>query len=168
MTWKRNILVLANVTAASAELLDALRERAESEPCAFTLIVPATAAGGGRAAAEAKVAEAVARLRDAGLEIDGGVGDADPIVAVTEAWDPKRYDEITIATLPTAVSKWLQTDLPHRVAKLTGAPCRHVVANPPKPPLEVVHPKPHEKPSVLTPLAALGWEPPAHGAHGGR
>jgi hypothetical protein len=169
MTWKRNILVLANVTAASDELLDALHARAGREQCAFKLIVPATHAGGGRARAEEKVQEAVSKLREAGLEADGSVCDPDPIIAITDAWDPKRFDEIVIATLPTALSKWLQTDLPHRVEKLTGAPVTHVVASPPKPPLEVVPPKPHEKANVLTPLTVLRWGEPheAHEAHGG-
>ena len=37
MTWKTNILVVANVTATSDELLDMLKVRAEREACAFTL-----------------------------------------------------------------------------------------------------------------------------------
>ena len=28
--------------------------------------------------------------------------------AVSEAWDPKRYDEIIVSTLPPDVSKWLR------------------------------------------------------------
>jgi len=49
-------------------------------------------------------------------------------VAVSEAWDPARYDEIIVSTLPTGVSRWLQIDLPRQVAKLTDAPVAHVVA----------------------------------------
>ena len=56
----------------------------------FTLVVPATARDGGRAtAAQAKLEEAVARFVLPGLEVDGEIGDGDPIVAVSEAWDPK-------------------------------------------------------------------------------
>jgi GABA permease len=100
MPWKRNVLVVANVTAASDELLAALKARAEKDPAAFTLIVPATPFGGGRRAAEAKVKEAVAQLRQAGLEAAGEVGDGDPVIAVTEKWDPKQFDEIVVSTLP--------------------------------------------------------------------
>src|SRR5438270_2108319 len=132
MAWKRSVLVLANVTATSDELLQALQARAAREPMSFMLIVPATSLGGGRQAAKQQVLDAVERLRAAGLEAEGGIGDGDPMIAVTETWDPRRFDEIVIPTLPSAVSKWLQTDLPHRVAKLTGAPVTHVVSAPPK------------------------------------
>ena len=51
MTWKRNALVVANVTATSDELLSTLRERADREPMSFELIIPATPFGGGAEAA---------------------------------------------------------------------------------------------------------------------
>lgn len=148
--------MVANVTATSDELLDALAERAARGPAAFTLIVPATSFGGGRAAAAKQLDEAVVRMRDAGLEVEGSVGDADPMIAVTESWDPRRYDEIVLSTLPTGVSKWLQADLPHRVAKLTGALVVHVVSGPPKPEPEIIRVAEREKYGLLTPLAALG------------
>ena len=59
MTWKRSFLVVANVTATSDELIDALCARAEQEPCDFTLIIPATPFGGGREAAANKLDEAL-------------------------------------------------------------------------------------------------------------
>jgi len=37
MTWKRNVLVVANVTATSSELVGALKERAAGGPASFTL-----------------------------------------------------------------------------------------------------------------------------------
>jgi hypothetical protein len=156
MVWKRNVLVIANLTATSDELLDALKVRAAREAAAFTLIVPATSFGGGRAAAAKQLDEAVEHMRDAGLEVEGSVGDADPMTAVTESWDPRRYDEIILSTLPTGVSKWLQVDLPHRVAKLTGAVVVHIMSRPPKPELETVRAMESEKHGLLTPLAAIG------------
>src|SRR5205807_10385020 len=99
-----SFLVVANVTATSDELIEALKSRA---PAAFTLIIPATPFGGGRDAATAKLEEALGQLRAAGLEAEGSVGNADPILAVTDAWDPKRYDEIIVSTLPMRFSKWL-------------------------------------------------------------
>lgn len=158
MTWKRNVLVVANVTAASDELLTALKRRASKDPAVFTLIVPATPFGGGREAAQAKVSEAVRQLRDAGLEATGEIGDGDPLVAVSEKWDPKQYDEIIVCTLPMAFSKWLHAGLPERIAKLTGAPCTHVVAKPPKPPLQTVPAPAHDRAAdVMGPLAPLAW-----------
>ena len=46
MAWKFSVLVVANVTAASDELLAALERRSERGACGFTLLVPAS--GGGR------------------------------------------------------------------------------------------------------------------------
>jgi hypothetical protein len=157
MPWKRNVLVVANVTATSDELLSALRERAQRGPAAFTLVVPATPFGGGRQAAAAKLAEALAQFREAGLEATGEVGAGDPIVAVTDVWDPKRYDEIIVSTLPLNVSKWLHAGLPERIAKLTDASITHVVARPPKPAVETVAARPQTDPGVLGPLSVLAW-----------
>lgn len=158
MTWKRNVLVVANVTAASDELLAALKARAEKEPASFTLVVPATPFGGGRQAAEAKVKEAVAQLKAAGLEATGSIGDGDPIIAVTEMWDPKQFDEIIVSTLPMRFSKWLHAGLPERISKLTGAPCTHIVSEPPKPAAHAGPPPAHDGAAeALGPLAVLGW-----------
>jgi hypothetical protein len=158
MTWKRSVLVVANVTATSDELLQALRARAADGPSRFTLIVPATPFGGGRAVAAQKLEEALGQLREAGLEADGSVGNPDPVVAVTEAWDPKRYDEIIVSTLPMRVSKWLHAGLPERIGRLTGAPVAHVVSEPAKPPVETAAPPVHEE--LLGPLSVLRWGGP--------
>jgi hypothetical protein len=157
MAWKRSVLVVANVTATSDELLEVLRRRAEAGPATFSLIVPASPLGGGREAAAAKLGEALEQMHAAGLEADGSVGDCDPLVAVTEAWDPKRYDEIVISTLPMKVSKWLRAGLPERIGKLTDAPVTHVVAQPPRPPAAAGAAPAHHESGILSPLAVLGW-----------
>ena len=41
MTWNRSVLVVANVTASSGELADALKKRTAGESTTFTLIIPA-------------------------------------------------------------------------------------------------------------------------------
>jgi hypothetical protein len=158
MAWKRSFLVVANVTSTSDELIQTLAERARKEPADFMLVIPATPFGGGRTAAAQKLDEALEALREAGLEANGAVADADPIVAVTEAWDPKRYDEIIVSTLPMRFSKWLHAGLPERIAKLTGAPVTHVVSQPPKPAVETAPPPVHDEPSrALGPLSVLSW-----------
>ena len=161
MAWKTSVLVVANVTAASDELLAALRARAERGPTDFTLLVPA-AAGEGRAARDA-LARAVDRMRKAGLEVDGSVGDSDPVVAVHEAWDPRRYDEVIVSTLPTGASRWLQIDLPHRIERLTDVPVRHVTSKPPsKPSRTYAAPPKREHMGLLTPLEGLFGGAPKH------
>jgi hypothetical protein len=156
MAWKFSVLVVANVTAASDELLAALKDRAERRRCAFRLLVPATGGGkAGREAAQAGLDKALERMRGAGLEVEGVVGDADPVIAVHDLWDPRRFDEIVISTLPTGASRWLAVDLPHRVEKFTGVQVEHVVAAEPRPPVRTEPAPEPERYGVLSPLAAI-------------
>ena len=162
MPWKRQVLVVANVTAGSGELLSALTKRGELGPTAVTLVIPATPFGGGRKAAAQRLEEALAQCRDAGLEADGVIGDGDPFVAVTAAWDPKLYDEIIISTLPMRLSKWLHAGLPERIERVTGALVTHVVSEPPVPPHATSPAREHDDRGVLSPLSVLGWTSPKH------
>jgi hypothetical protein len=73
----------------------------------------------------------VAHWREAGLDAHGVLGDSDPVVAVKEAWDPGRFDEIVVSTLATGTSRWLQIDLPPRLDRMTGVPVRHVIGTAP-------------------------------------
>jgi hypothetical protein len=47
---------------------------------------------------------------------------------VQDAWDPRRFDEVIVATLPTGASRWMAADLPRRVERFTGARVTRVVA----------------------------------------
>ena len=124
MAFTTHLLVVANRTVDSPELLDALRLRAESGPIHVTMLAPSTYAE--RAEVQRRMERAAAHLEAAGVDSEAMVGDADPIVAVQEAWDPGRYDEVVVSTLAVGASRWLQIDLPHRVAKLTDCQVRHV------------------------------------------
>jgi hypothetical protein len=126
------VLVLANRTADSPQLRDALLERRDRGPIEVTLLVPAAWEAqdphGGVETGRRRVRAALDRLRDTGLEVRCRLGDPDPITALREAWDPDRYDEVIVSTLPSRVSRWLQIDLPRRAKKITGAPVTHVEA----------------------------------------
>jgi hypothetical protein len=134
---KASVLVVANRTAGSNELLEALRERAASGPAKFHLVVPATARGvswvadmnAGGDAAEHDLEGALERLRGAGLDIDGEIGDPDPVAAVQDAANQGSYDEMIVSTLHKHVSKWLKLDLPSKAAHATGLPVTHVEAS---------------------------------------
>lgn len=125
MAFTTRVLVLANQTADSEGLAHALRTRAGDAVVAFQLLVPP--GKGGRAAAASQLAAALERMRAAGLDVDGRVCDADPIVAVKEVWHPGQFDEVIVSTLEPGMSSWLDADLPHRIARLTDAPVSHVV-----------------------------------------
>jgi hypothetical protein len=152
-----NVLVVANLTATSEHLLDALKHRAERSPIRITLVMPAQGPGlGGREAVKARLDEALEGMRAAGLEADGAIGDADPMEAVAECFDPARHDEAIVCTLPGRSSKWLEHDFPHRVARFTGVPVTHVVADDlrPAPPTS---PAPTHEREPLGPLSVLAW-----------
>jgi len=149
MAWQFHVLVVANLTATSEELVTALRERAGRGACRFTLVMPRTGPD-----AEGRLTKALDSMRGAGLDnVSGRIGDPDPVVAVMEIWDPMRFDEIVVSTLPTGASRWLGLDLPRRLERLTAVSIRHVVAEP-KPEVHWERPPEQERYGVLSPLAA--------------
>ena len=126
----KHVIVVANKTATSDELVEALRARASSGPAKFTLIVPSTPHSDDHVPCEQRLTEAVEHLRAAGLDVHGQLGAADPVVAVREIWNPAHHDEVIVSTLPLGTSKWLPARLPDRIRQMTDAPVTHVVAQP--------------------------------------
>ena len=131
------VLVVANRTAECDELMEALKRRAEDGPVSFTLLVPSTPHGvawaadmhSGSSEAEEHMNRAVERLRSAGLEVEGKIGDPDPVAAVEDEVNFASYDEAIVSTLPTHLSKWLKIDLPRRVERATGLKVTHVIGS---------------------------------------
>jgi hypothetical protein len=131
------VLVVANRTAATPALLDAVRERAARGPCRFTLLVPHSSRGlhrlvdpedQGQSEAEATLELALPLLEDAaGAPVEGVIGDPEPLAAIQDAVNVHGFDEILISTLPTRFSRWLRLDLPHKAAGL-GLPVTTVTA----------------------------------------
>jgi hypothetical protein len=141
----RRYLVIANQTLAERELTEAIRERLEAGPSSFYLLVPNTSAGdlAARIARGAPIAPAagdatvdvlatehaqhrlgqlLADLRDLGADVDGGLGDPDPLTAASQLLERRQFDEIILSTLPQPISKWLGMDLPHRLQRHSGLP----------------------------------------------
>lgn len=131
------VLVVANRTAATPALMQAVRDRAARGPCAFTLLVPNAAHGlhrvidpedQGRSEAEETLELAVPLLEEAaGGLVDGLVGDPEPLAAIQDAINLRGFDEIILSTLPKRFSRWLKLDLPHKAAGL-GLPVTTVTA----------------------------------------
>ena len=143
MSEKVRVLVVANRTAASDELLEAVVGRVEKGPAEFFLVVPATPRGAswmtdmssGTVAAEDSLQRALERWQGAGLTCMGRIGDADALAAACDAVNDGDFDEVIVSTLPKHVSKWLHVDLPHKVAHATGLPTEHVTAHEAKAPV---------------------------------
>ena len=138
MADRARVLVVANRTAESPELLEALRSRTVRGPCEFTLLVPSTPHGIAWAAdmhaggdeAEAHRTAFVTELRDEGLDVaDARVGDPDPLAAIQDECNFHDYDELIVSTLPLKLSKWLHLDLPSKAQAATGLPVTHVVGS---------------------------------------
>ena len=127
MSDEPRVLVLANVTATSHQLIDALTERAATSACRFTLLLPRRP-DTSEAKAQARLTEALARMRKEGLEVDGSVADPDPVAAVKRFGERDEFVEIVVSTLPAGTSKWLEADVPRRIEEVTGVPVTHVEA----------------------------------------
>jgi hypothetical protein len=131
------VLVVANKTAATPALLDAVRERAARGQCEFTLLVPNATHGlhkvvdpedQSQTEAETTIELALPLLEDAaGGPVDAMIGVPEPLAAIQDAVNLHGFDELIISTLPSKVSKWLKLDLPHKAAGL-GLPVTTVTA----------------------------------------
>jgi hypothetical protein len=131
------VLVVANRTAATPGLIEAVRERAARGPAVFTLLVPHFAHGLHKVvdAEDTDVSESEAVLelalpllrQAAGGEVEGIVGDPEPLAAIQDAVNLRGFDEIILSTLPARVSRWLKLDLPSKLSGL-GLPVTHVEA----------------------------------------
>ena len=74
-----------------------------------------------RRRAEGRLSKMIGRIRAAGGNADGVVGDADPVVAVRDVLEEQSFAEIIVSTLPAGISRWLKMDLPSRVSRMTDA-----------------------------------------------
>ncbi len=153
------VLVVANQTVGDSGLLQSIRDRMKQGPCEFSLLVPATPHAqrestmemlgrnlgsalplpeDSRGAVEADYDHARSRLdlglgqlRQLGAEVDGAVGDPNPLKAIEDALTRRKCDEIILSTLPTGVSRWLGQDLPHKVKRKFKVPLTVVTASRP-------------------------------------
>jgi hypothetical protein len=133
------ILVIANETVDGPVLHEAVRARARP---AGTVLVVAPALNSrlrhwasdetiARENAEARLAQCLRRLDDAGVEASGAVGDADPLQAIADALRTFPADEIVIATHPEPSSHWLSRHVVERARFRFGLPLLHIVVDRP-------------------------------------
>ena len=151
----RRYLVVANQTLGGPELVDKLDECVAAGPCRFYFVVPATSVsdlepvdrpltlsgvdgGAGllpdadavaRAIAGRRLEKELARLREAGVDADGQVGDPRPLHAIKDALRKQEVDEVIVSTLHRG-SRWLVMDLPHRLRRSLEVPVTHIAGHP--------------------------------------
>jgi hypothetical protein len=131
-------LIVADLTADSPELLEAVSRRADAGPSTFTLLVPSRASDPCRGAdltdgclseAEERLELAIPLISEAaGEAILGVVGSPEPLAAVQDALNLLGFDEVIISMLPVRASRWFRLDLPRKVRAL-GLPVTEVITS---------------------------------------
>jgi hypothetical protein len=133
-----HVLVIANETAASQGLLDALRDKDPSE-CTFTVIAPVNEPNQGyvvyedtrRASAGRRLEKTLAALREAGFAAQGFVVETGPVQAAKDALAQLEppVDEIVVSTHPEERSGWMRRNVVEDIERAAnGLPVTHVVA----------------------------------------
>jgi hypothetical protein len=123
----RNVLVIANQTVVSPELLDRIRKRAAQGDASFLIVAPQSDQEP-HADADKRLRRALGDLRGEGIEAHGQVVHPDPYTAARQVVNDERVDEIIVSTFPGEKSGWLRRDLVERLRKDTGLPVEHVVS----------------------------------------
>jgi hypothetical protein len=133
-----HVLVIANETVASKQLLDAVRRAGDAE--LVTVLAPVNAPSGGyvvyedtrRASAGRRLDRTLAALREAAIRAHGLVVDTSPVDTVKDALvqlEP-RPDVIVVSTHPEEKSGWLRKNVVDRIREAAGAiPVEHVVVD---------------------------------------
>jgi hypothetical protein len=122
-----NVLVIANQTVLSSELLDRIRGRAKEGAASFLIVAPQSD-DEEHADADRRLRLALTELRGEGIDAHGQVVHPDPYTAAMHVVHDERVDEIIVSTFPGERSGWLRRDLVERLRKETLLPVDHVVS----------------------------------------
>jgi len=122
-----NVLVIANQTVLSDELLARIRARAGEGRASFLIVSP-QGDDEEHADADRRLRRALSELRGEGINAHGQIVHPDPYTAAMHVVNDERVDEIVVSTFPGEKSGWLRRDLVERLRKDTGKPVDHVVS----------------------------------------
>lgn len=136
------VLVLANQTVDSDELLAELNRIGVDKEAEYLVVVPVSAVDTGAAAthgprdvteateqaANERLETTLAALRSDNGSAQGELGDSRPLHALADAVEKFGPDQIVISTLPPEFSAWQRFDLVERARAQFKIPVTHVVA----------------------------------------
>ena len=134
----RKILVVANETVGGGELRELLGRKAEGVSEDVLLVCPALNSklrtwtsdeDAARAAAQERLDECLARLRDVGVSVRGEIGDGDPLQALEDALRTFPADEIVVSTHPPGRSNGLEQGVVENARMRFDVPVTHVVVD---------------------------------------
>ena len=118
-------LVVATKTVAAPDLVNRLKERAAARPHRYTIVCPRS-----DEVSEAQIvgnlAATLAELYRADVDATGQPMSPDPFLAVKNAIEHYRIDEVLISTFAGESSRWLEDDLIGRVREITEKQVEHI------------------------------------------
>ena len=118
-------LVVATQTVATPDLVDRLKERAADRPHRYTIVCP-RADDVSEAEIVGDLAATLAELYRADIDATGQPMSPDPFLAVKNAIEHYRIDEVLISTFAGEGSRWLEDDLIGRVREITEKQVEHI------------------------------------------
>lgn len=132
----KRYLVVANQTAASAELQRTISDLIAQGESQLTLVIPAThprdhlswTEGTAYGLARRRLQDVIEKLRLLGAQVDGWVGDENCYRAISDALIGSKYDEVILSTFPEGISRWLRQDVATRVRNEFAVPVRVVTS----------------------------------------
>lgn len=118
-------LVVATKTVAAPELVQRLKERTAAGPHRYTIVCPRSD-DVSEAEIVADLASTLAELYKAEIDATGQPMSPDPFLAVKNAIEHYRINEILISTFAGESSRWLEGDLIGRVREITEKQVQHI------------------------------------------
>jgi hypothetical protein len=135
---ERRILVIANETVGGETLRETIRRRSEGSQAEVLVVTPALNTplkhwvsddDQARDAARGRLDRSLARLKEAGIEARGEIGDGEPLQAIEDALRTFGADEIIISTHPEGRSNWLEKGVVSGARERFAVPITHVVVD---------------------------------------
>jgi hypothetical protein len=135
---ERRILVVANETVGGGALREQVEQRSSGYRTEVLVVTPAlntklktftSDEDRAREQAQQRLDASLGRLREAGIEASGEIGDGDPLQAIEDALRTFGADEIIISTHPEGRSHWLERGVVGGARERFAVPITHVVVD---------------------------------------
>jgi GABA permease len=135
---EHRILVVANETVGGPELRSEIQERAGGRRTKVLVVCPALNSplrhwasdeDDARAAAQVRLDQSLESMRSVGLEVQGEIGDGDPLQAIEDAVRTFQPDELIVSTHPAGRSHWLERGVVDRARERFEIRLTHVVVD---------------------------------------
>ena len=132
------ILVIANQTLSGRALRDEISKRGHGGEAQLKVVCPALNSkikhwtneeDAAREQAGQRLQALLSGLRSEGFDVDGDIGDDDPVQAMEDGLRRFHANEVIISTHPRGRSNWLERDVIERARALTDIEVTHVVVD---------------------------------------